>query len=124
MAEQTAEQAAERGGRMHDNWYRIKAMEWFGKQRTADLTQAAAEVESDTDPKRGYGRSKPAVAAQIVAKDPSDKTETPPELEAKDGEILQPPISRGTNPGAWVQLWVWVPDPNPDINENPPKNIW
>lgn len=20
-------------------------------------------------------------------------------------------VSRGTNPGAWVMLWVWVPDP-------------
>lgn len=120
MSEQTTEQ----GGRMDDNWYRIKAMEWFGKRRTTDLTQAAAEVEDDTKPERSYGKSKPAVAAQVVAKSPSDKTETPSELDATSGGILQPPVSRGTNPGAWVQLWVWVPDPNPDINANPPKNPW
>jgi hypothetical protein len=29
-----------------------------------------------------------------------------------------PEVSKGSNPGAWVSAWIWVPDPGTDKKEH------
>lgn len=82
-------------GRMTEEWYRDEAKRRYEKPRK-DLTKAAAVV-------RGY--------ADV------ELNENGPEKPGVHREE-KPTVSCGTHPGAWVMLWVWVPDPPPEEDES------
>jgi hypothetical protein len=87
-------------GKMSDEWYREQAEKLYVKPRTV-LNETAIEVVQHVSPLTSTGA-------------------TTPHLD-KDNE---PMVSRGTNPGAWVMLWAWIPDP-PEVNsgkEEAPAN--
>ena len=82
-------------GRMDEEWYRNEARRRYAKPRS-DVAKPAAEVRGYADVERAAdGPTKPCVLAEP-----------------------NPTVSNGTNPGAWVMLWVWVPDPPPEEPEN------
>ncbi len=79
-------------GVMADDWYRERAKQLYGRPRT-DLAVPAAEVQEHARPERDAGPASPGVYKEE-----------------------KPTVSKGTNPGAWVMLWVWVPDPPEEAN--------
>lgn len=74
-------------GRMSDDWYRQRAVELFQKPRKA-MDRSAVEVTDHAAAEPGTGPPRPGVFR--------DET---------------PRVSSGTNPGAWVMMWAWIPDP-------------
>jgi hypothetical protein len=75
---------------MPDEWYRQEARRQYAKPRSdRHLDRPAAEVPEGARTDRAETEHPtPAVGIEEAA-----------------------PVSKGTNPGAWVQMWVWVPDP-------------
>lgn len=74
---------------MSDDWYTRQAVELFQTRRD-DLARPALEVAPAAEAVPGAGPPRPGVYPE--------------------GPL---PVSRGSNPGAWVMLWAWVPDPPP-----------
>lgn len=81
---------------MSDEWYTQQAVTLFQTKRD-DLTRAALEVAPAAEAVPGTGPTRPGVYAEQSL-----------------------PISRGSNPGAWVMLWAWVPDPPHTPTEESP----
>lgn len=71
-------------GRMSDEYYRTEAARLYAKQAAGKKLEVVDHGELPTD----VGPATPGVYRDEM-----------------------PVVSRGTNPGAWVMLWAWVPDP-------------
>lgn len=76
--------------RMSDDWYREQAVNVVQRNRKVlgPLKDNTVEVQEHAVVEPGAGPKHPGVFR--------DET---------------PTVSRSTNPGAWVMLWVWIPDP-------------
>lgn len=74
-------------GRMNAEWYKEQAKAKYENPRV-DFTTPAVEIDPVAEPNTGTGPSRVHVAC-------------PPHS----------PVSNGTAPGAWVMMWVWIPDP-------------
>ena len=75
-------------GTQPKDWYRDRAKELL-KQRGLKDAVEATEMEHQVEP--GIGPARPGLFRDE-----------------------QPMVSSGTAPGAWVMLWMWVPDPQED----------
>jgi len=74
-------------GKMGDAYYWNEARRLFEKPRK-EMSEPAAEVVDHGYVPPAEGPPKPMV------------------------QFSHPPqLSRGTNPGAWVMMWAWIPDP-------------
>lgn len=82
-------------GRMTEDWYRGEARRRYEQPRK-DVAEPAAEVRGHADVET------------------ADDGPSGPGLFADE----KPLVSTGTQPGAWVMLWVWVPDPPPEEPES------
>ena len=79
-------------GKQTEDWYREQAKRLYEKPRK-DMGKPAAEVRGYADVEVGTGPATPGVRREE-----------------------KPVVSMGTNPGAWVMLWVWIPDP-PEVTD-------
>lgn len=75
---------------MSNDWYVQRAIELYGKKREG-LDGPGMEPGAGL-PDPGTGPDKPGLYRDE-----------------------KPMVSKGTNPGAWVMMWAWVPDP-PEVN--------
>lgn len=73
---------------MSSEWYKERAKELFEQPR-GDLAKPATEVD-------------PVAEAEPAVGSASKQMACPPHAL----------VSRGTNPGAWVMMWAWIPDPH------------
>ncbi len=74
-------------GRMTSDWYKEQAKTKYENPRV-EFTTPAVEIDPVAEAEPGAGSG----CVRVVC---------PPHS----------PVSNGTAPGAWVMMWVWIPDP-------------